>query len=133
LSDSAADFGGGNYLINPRSPSSIPDSYRTRDSSATTDFFTNTGSSLGLNVLARTSSTGYTIYVNGASVATPVRTSSAPTATTMWLCGWNDATTPQFSKRMIPLAFIASGWTGTQVANFYTRAHTLLQGLGTVT
>lgn len=121
------DMGGDNYLIN-----AVNDAIggaKFRSASATTD--TVTGVAPGFVGFSRTASTGYSYYSNGAKVGTVTRTSSAVTATTMWLSGWNNAA-PQYSPKKQAFSIITSGLNDTQVTNLYNRVHTFLQTVGVV-
>jgi hypothetical protein len=109
---------------------------RFRAVASTTDSVASpTGSELsGLIGFARNSSANYVPYVAGSALATVTRTSAAPSAANIWLCGYNTTTSTTFqsSPRTNSLAIIANGLSGAQVGNLYTRLNTFLQAMGTI-
>ena len=127
------EMGGEQYYINPWS--NTASDYRFRSSSTTTDSLTNTSGIAGQFGFSRTGSGSYKGFQNGAALATFTRTSAAPGSTTMWLCGFQNATTPtqsQSGTRRCNFATIWSGLSDANVLTQYTLETAFLTSIGTL-
>lgn len=128
------DMGAGTIYIS--SSHTVDTTIRYRAVATTTDSVASpTGLAIaGMIGFARNASTGYVPYVNGAAQTTVTRTSAAPSAANIWLCGYNTTTSSTFqsSPRTNAFGIIANGLSGTQVGNLYARLNTFLQAMGTV-
>jgi len=132
LGTSAGEFGGEKYYINPFGSAN---DFRTRNGSTTTDALVRSAAEVGNFAFSRTGSTTYKKLINGVAVETVTRTSSAPDATTMWLCGFQNTTLPldhQSGGRRVAVAMIGAGMSDADMLLYYNRETTFLQAVGTI-
>lgn len=127
------EFGGEQYYINPWSTTNAGPRMRSSSTTSNTALLgSNTAGSFGFS---RTGSANYKMFKDGVSISTITQTSAAPGATTMWFCGFQDATNPtilQSGSRRLAMGVIAAGLSDADVLKYYNRETTFLQAVGTV-
>ena len=87
--------------------------------------------SLGSYISSRTSSAGYTAYLNGSSLGALTDTSTNLPTAPVYIMAYNSTGTPtQYETVQISYAFFAAGLTSGQVSSIYGRLHTFLATVG---
>ena len=127
------EFGGEKYYINPHSTSASD--FRTRNAFAASDSLVRPAATVGSFAMSRTGAANYKKLIDGVVVETVTRTSSAPDATTMWLCAWKNTTAPTLSQsggRRVAMAMIGAGMTDADMLLYHNRETTFLQTLGII-
>lgn len=127
------EFGGEQYYINPWSTTNAGPRMRSSSTASNTALLgSNTPGSFGFS---RTGAANYKMFKNGASISTITQTSATPGSTTMWFCGFQDATNPtilQSGARRLAMGMIAAGLSDADVLKYYNRETTFLQTVGTI-
>jgi hypothetical protein len=129
----SGEFGGERYYINPWSTTNAGPRMRSSSTTSNTAILgSNTPGSFGFS---RTGSANYKMFKDGASIGTITQASTAPGATTMWFCGFQDATNPtimQSGSRRLAVGMISAGLSDADALAYYNRETTFLQTLGTI-